>query len=103
MPDRIAPSVATLEATGSWRSLGYCPGRSVWTGPADVAPSDLAGPSAPVREYRVDAAPDPVLVTRLTGGGLISYRKPDGRFVHTLNTAEGFARKLAQLGITTER
>ncbi len=46
------------------------------------------------------AATDPVIVVQLEGGGLISYARPDGSFVHTLNTSEGFTRKLVQLGIT---
>lgn len=29
----------------------------------------------------------------------MSYRHRDGSFTHTLNTDEGLARKLAQLGI----
>jgi hypothetical protein len=32
------------------------------------------------------------------GGGLLSFEQQDG-FVHTLNTAEGLARKLANLQI----
>jgi 2-polyprenyl-3-methyl-5-hydroxy-6-metoxy-1,4-benzoquinol methylase len=43
-----------------------------------------------------------VYVVVLDGGGLISYRHADGRFVHTLNTPEGFGRKLDQLGIRLE-
>jgi len=39
------------------------------------------------------------VVTPLVTGGLISYKRRDGTFLHTLNTAEGFARKLADLGI----
>jgi hypothetical protein len=31
------------------------------------------------------------------GGGIISYVKDDGKFIHTLNTKEGFGRKLDQL------
>lgn len=30
---------------------------------------------------------------------LISYARADGSYCHTLGTAEGFARKLAALGI----
>jgi hypothetical protein len=33
------------------------------------------------------------------GGGLISYARGDGSYLHTLNTPDGFARKLRQLGI----
>ena len=65
----------------------------------DVAPQDLAGRDIEVREYRVPAARDTVVVARLADGGLISYRREDGSFVHTLNTPEGFERKLRQLGI----
>ena len=43
----------------------------------------------------------PVVAT-LEEGGLISYRKSDGRFLHTLNTTAGFRRKLEQLGIEVE-
>lgn len=34
-----------------------------------------------------------------TGGGLLSYHKPDETFVHTLNTPEGMKRKTTQLEI----
>ena len=49
-----------------------------------------------------DAAKDRVLVVPLEDGGLISYARADGRLVHTLNTAEGFGRKLSQLRISLE-
>ena len=40
-----------------------------------------------------------VVVLRFADGGLISYRKADGSYIHTLNTRDGLHRKLAQLGI----
>jgi hypothetical protein len=40
-----------------------------------------------------------VIVTPFDDGGLISYRRPDGMFLHTLNTREGLERKLRQLGV----
>jgi len=46
----------------------------------------------------VRAARDPVLVVAFRGGGL-SYLREDGTLMHTLNTSEGFYRKLRQLGI----
>jgi hypothetical protein len=52
-----------------------------------------------VTEHLVAAAKDPVIVAPLADGGLISYRKADGTYVHTLNSREGFERKLRQLGI----
>jgi hypothetical protein len=57
-------------------------------------------PDAKAEQFRIAAARDAVVVVRLSDGGLISYSRADGTYVHTLNTADGFARKLAQLGIT---
>ena len=56
-----------------------------------------------VTEHVVTTARDRVVVTRLgedPAWGLISYARPNGTWVHTANTPEGFARKLADLGIT---
>jgi hypothetical protein len=52
--------------------------------------------------YRVPAARDPVLVVELEGGGLISYLREDGALIHTLNSSDGFRRKLRQLGVELE-
>ena len=50
-------------------------------------------------EFDVEAARDRVVVARLDKGGLISYKRTDGTYVHTLNSVEGFSRKILQLGI----
>ncbi len=57
------------------------------------------GQGSDSREFQVKTAQDPVVVTAFEAGGLISYRKSDGGYLHTLNTEEGFRRKLEQLGI----
>jgi hypothetical protein len=85
-----------------WRPIPNCPGRyslamETFSGP----PAELA-PGEDAREYCVDGARDPVTVVGFSGGGLISYRKWDGRYLHTLNTAEGLARKLGELGIPVD-
>jgi hypothetical protein len=49
--------------------------------------------------FQVLAARDPVLVVEFEGGGLISYMRGDGTLMHTLNTPDGFRRKLRQLGV----
>jgi hypothetical protein len=86
----------------NFQPIRHCPGRYVlssarYSGP----PQDLAGAGVAVFEFRVETARDLVLVTPLPeGAGLISYRRADGTFLHTLNTASGFQRKLRQLGIS---
>lgn len=67
---------------------------------ARQSPEELFGPGIGCSEHRSEQAPDIVIVARMEDGGLISYRKKDGGYVHTLNAPEGFARKLAHLGIT---
>lgn len=94
------PDFASLLDKFQWREMRNCPGRYILaeTG-SRLQPSDILT-GAPVREYRVKTARDPVLVMAFDGGGIISYRKPGGSYLHTLNTNEGFERKLAQLGIS---
>src|SRR5436190_1763149 len=83
-----------------WRSIRNCPGRYVLhRAENSLRPQDILGDEIEVKEFKVDAAQDTVLVFKLSGGGLISYRRDDGSFLHTLNTTEGFQRKLAQLKI----
>lgn len=82
-----------------WRPIRNCPGRYVLTGVSPRPSLETLTGEAEVQEFRVEAAKDAVLVVRLVGGGLISYKRPDGTCLHTLNTTEGFERKLLQLGI----
>ena len=83
------------------RPIAGCPGRFVLRGGASgLRPEALVPSAGAASRFQVAGAPDEVFVVPLAGGeGLISYAKPDGSFVHTANTADGFARKLAALGI----
>lgn len=87
-------------ASWNWKPIRGCAGRFVMRGArADLRPEDIIGCDSQTIEFEVRAAKDIVVVARLSGGGLISYKREEGSFVHTLNTSEGFARKLEQLGI----
>ncbi|HQU28367.1 MAG: hypothetical protein R3B83_01350 [Nitrospirales bacterium] len=83
-----------------WKAIRHCPGRFLL--PLRGKPlsfAELTGqPCTPIR-YESSNAPDPVWVLPLIDGGLIAYQQTDGRLLHTLNTPEGFIRKLTQLGI----
>jgi hypothetical protein len=90
---------AVLFDRWAWRPIPNCPGRYVLAaGPIATPPEDIV-PGATGSEHVCATATDPVIVTPFDDGGLISYRKTDGMFLHTLNTREGFERKLRQLGI----
>ncbi len=83
-----------------WRPIPGCPGRFVLTGgPTLLTAEELAGSTESARIHRPESARDPVAVLFVEGGGLISYRKADGRWLHTLCDPEGFIRKLERLGI----
>lgn len=84
----------------SWRPIRNCQGRFVLDNAvSDLSMAELLGEDIEVSEFQVDAAKDAVLIARLNQGGIISYKRKDGSILHTLNTAEGFERKLRQLGI----
>jgi hypothetical protein len=102
-PAIVRIKVITLDqlmAEWNWRPIRNCPGRYVLQ---DVRPDlsikDLLGSDAEVRTFHVDGARDEVLISFLDTGGVISYKRADGSYLHTLNTQEGFERKLLNLGI----
>ena len=84
-----------------WQEIRNCPGRYV-SGeiPARWSVSDLLGEAVFEHPRRSPRARDAVIVTPLTQGGLISFKREDGTYLHTLNTPEGFLRKLQDLGLT---
>jgi hypothetical protein len=91
-----------LMAGHDWKPIPNCPGRYVLSTKSVVSPEQLLGADVKVRRYRVSVAKDPVFVACLDDGGLISYLRPDGTYVHTLNSLEGFERKLLSIGIDLE-
>ena len=100
------PSYDELWARGGWEPIPGCPGRSVAraAGAGASSPQELLGDGAAVARFEVASARHPVLVARLRdGGGLITYARGDGSYLHTLNTPDGFARKLTALGIPIPR
>jgi len=89
-----------LAANLELRPIRNCPGRFViCTTAAELSPRGLLGPEVEIHTFNVAAARDTILVARLSEGGLISYKRADGTHLHTLNSVEGFERKLLELGI----
>jgi hypothetical protein len=91
------PSFHELLSRLPWRPMRGCPGRYLLTGgPTTSSPRQLFGDLA-FQERHSDQAPDRVIVATVCGGGIISYAKEDGTFIHTLGDSAGFSRKLAIL------
>jgi hypothetical protein len=93
-------SFEQVYGSGNWQPIPNCPGRYVLRGvDRYLSLEAIAGQAIEVSEHNSAAARDTVLVSPIAGGGMISYRRADGSFLHTLNNEEGFERKLKQLGI----
>lgn len=86
----------------TWKPIRHCPGRYIFAeGVSRLTAGELTEGNFPVLELSTEIAADKVIVMKFDdgSGGIISYKKDDSFFLHTLNDAEGFARKLAQLRI----
>ncbi len=83
----------------AWVPIPGCPGRFRLAGPrSPLAAAELVGDGSTSIELLGAACRDPVELVRFAdGGGVLSYVHSDGSRVHTLNTAEGLARKLCDL------
>ena len=93
-------SFGLLQSRFCWRPIRGCPGRYVLRdNKPNLHPEQLLGEPAELREYHPSTTADAVLVVCFLGGGLLSFRKPDGTFVHTLNTPDGLRRRLLRFGI----
>jgi hypothetical protein len=90
----------TLKYNYNWKEIKGCPGRFVLkdfdkTASIDTLLDDIQN----ITHIKSLKVPDEIIIVRFIDGGIISYKKIDGTFVHTLNTLEGFERKLKVLGI----
>jgi len=92
-----------VKRLGKWTPIRDCPGRFVLRG---VLPTfsvvDLLGDIAGIQQYQSPRAIDTIWVVCLQDGGVISYKRLAGTWRHTLNTEEGFRRKLEQLEISLQ-
>lgn len=93
-------SFARLWGAWTWEPIANCPGRFRLAGASARLPvSAIAGEGVAVQVHCVPAARGEVHIARFSDGGIISYLRPGGSYVHTLNIAEGLSRKLSRLGI----
>lgn len=89
-----------LRARWPWRPIRNCPGRYVLPRREELLSFEsLLGMPCSPQTFSSPEAKDRVFVWSLQDGGIISYEHPNGHFIHTLNTPDGFSRKLLQLGI----
>lgn len=90
-----------LRGKHDWLPIAGCPGRyTLAEGITPLSINDLTGMDRVVTEAVFAGARDLVFYCHFDGGGMISYKKPNG-FLHTLCDEDGMRRKLAMLRGTT--
>ena len=95
-----------------WKEIRNCPGRYTVRRRRDLArwpperllAAALGGNVPPVSLWRDrSSSKDAIHAVRFAGGGgLLTYARADGTFVHTFNTESGLLRKIAALRVTPE-
>jgi hypothetical protein len=90
---------AEMFAAREWAPIRNCPGRyALAQGAVTESPESISGESG--QEFHTREVRDLVIVVAFaSGGGLISYKRADGSYLHTLNTPAGLERKLHELHI----
>jgi hypothetical protein len=89
---------------GDWKPIPNCPGRYVLRGVSpNLSISELFGQNITIYQFNTPLAKDPVFVACIEGGGMISYLRSGGKWVHTLCNDDGFKRKLQQIKINLVR
>ena len=94
-------TVEQLLERWEWEPIRNCPGRFVLRRPdPSLSFVTLLGQDHQIQKFCSPLAKDEILVVKLEDGGLVTYGRSDGSLLHTLNTEEGFHRKLGQLKIS---
>jgi hypothetical protein len=90
----------TLKNKYHWKKIYGCPGRFILRNDNKfITVQELIEEKIFINSFRPDEKKDEILIVKLKNGGITSYKKPDGTFIHTLNTSQGFIRKLKMLQI----
>ncbi len=104
-PNDGGEALQRLWSCSDWKEIKNCPGRYTAnkdklirnTPPEQLLVSLMIDTGAAY--HNVDGK-DAICAAHFEGGGgLITYCKNDGIFVHTLNTESGFLRKMSALGL----
>jgi hypothetical protein len=88
----------------SWKEIKNCPGRYLLTKEDNqclrlISPNEILNNKVSIQIFSSEICRDRIHIGKLLDGGLLSYEKSDGTFVHTLNNISGLNRKMNHLNI----
>ncbi|MBN2531640.1 MAG: hypothetical protein JXB88_02045 [Spirochaetales bacterium] len=89
----------TLFAAYKWKPIYGCTGRFILREKNQYTIAELTQGRVDIKTFSTDRAQDMVCIVIFDNGGIISYKKDDGSYVHTLNNKDGFIRKLKMLDL----
>lgn len=98
------PTFDRLMKKYSWKEIENCPGRYLLIKDDHqhlrfVTPKSFLNDRIDIEIFISDICRDRVHIGQFIDGGLLSYEKSDGTFVHTLNNSTGLQRKINHLKI----
>ena len=99
-----ALNFAKLFELYSWKEIKNCPGRYVLSKTDNrrlcfIPPKELLNNQILIQIFTSEICRDAIYIGKYVDGGLLSYEKSDGTFVHTLNNLSGLTRKMSHLNI----
>lgn len=80
-----------------WKPIFNCPGRYILRQCSKETFKNYYSKLTHLEDIKSPKIKDPTFLYRFESGGLISYRKDNGDFIHTLCNKEGLSRKLEEL------
>ncbi|CAF0927136.1 unnamed protein product [Adineta steineri] len=88
----------------SWKEIKNCPGRYLLTKQDNehlrlISPSEILNNKISIQIFDSEICRDRIHIGKFIDGGLLSYEKSDGTFVHTLNNISGLTRKMNHLNV----
>ena len=88
----------------SWKEIKNCPGRYLLTKEDNqrlrlISPNEILNDQVSIQIFNSQICQDRIHIGKFVDGGLLSYEKSDGTFVHTLNNTSGLNRKMNHLNI----
>ncbi|WP_013627194.1 hypothetical protein [Rubinisphaera brasiliensis] len=90
---------AEVLAKGTWERMDGDQVRWVWKGDRNVSPRDLLGEQADLQLFPSVSGSGSIAICVLDDGGLVSYEREAGQWLHTLNGVSAFRYKVYELNV----
>lgn len=98
-PSECLRDCAQLLQRGPWQRMNENELRWQWTGPRQMTARELLGNAAEIHVFPSVNRRDTISVCLLSDGGVISYARDNGDWIHTLNGLSDLRYKIYELNL----